>query len=383
MEDDYRSQPLSFDSERFVMHEVPDFASPEAKSMDSLYESFLAEVREGRWNFITEDCVSINYNTNGGDTSILVKFTDQNQHKHTVTLRLFEPEVYDDTIDKAVLLYDFEATFGEEVLSFQSYPEYLMVNLWEDGINGQLANCDESLVMEIPYSVENVDIAKKPFYIFLDKVVSELKPIEWFLSKEEIWPIRWTFDTMNGICLALRAEANNGRWEGVSPENFEFLYTKDWVGIFLRYGVEDLYSMQYRLSVGTNYPIYNEGKMQADYTIGHCSEDEREMKCVSFINRQFQKQAMTLLEIPFSYNADIQRTQHNEIIITFDAKDAFQKFCLMLDIMLPLHKKFTTTKQVISSEALKAIKGLSQAFDLQPCRKVEPYAFFADGHFLK
>ncbi len=371
-----------------TLHEIPEYASPTAKLVGELYSTLQTDVTQGKWKELTAENISLDFNPNIGSVCLEIKFKDKNSHNHSISLGVFPwnwCEVNCDYLDKASIRYIFEGVFETNSLTIQSFAEYLKFCLWEDGLKPELTNCDKGFTVDIATPLD-YDALYHTLYSIIDKLDREIKPIEWFCSKDDFWPVRKQHKQVSSIYSMLKEEADKGRWKDVSRNNFILEYNRDWTGIFLRYRAEnESYTMWFRISVGTNYPNYHRD-IQCDYYFSTSGEfDDNLSECYRAINKEFIEAAHQLLEVPFSYNAELSSlSKYGEIIITCRQADGFQKFCLMLDIMLPLIRQFKTIKPLYGSVALNKKKLLEKLLSspLEISQELEPYSPFAKGHFM-
>ena len=70
------------DSPIFIKHEVPDYACNNSKKLSLYFFLLRGEIRENRWNGISENDISLTYNTYDGCTEVEVVFRDKNNHAH-------------------------------------------------------------------------------------------------------------------------------------------------------------------------------------------------------------------------------------------------------------------------------------------------------------
>ena len=76
------------DSPIFIKHEAPDYACNNSKKLSQYFFLLRGEIRENRWNGISENDIFLTYNTYDGCTEVEVVFRDKNNHAHHFTMQL-------------------------------------------------------------------------------------------------------------------------------------------------------------------------------------------------------------------------------------------------------------------------------------------------------
>ena len=101
-------------------------------------------------------------------------------------------------------------------------------------------------------------------------------------------------------------------------------------------------------------------------------------------NLKFSEIANFVLDIPFGWKSLFFHSDDGFYINTF-RECAFQKYCLMLDCILPLKNKYEASEIFISPELLEYKKNLEESFvmDLEIDQKQEPDHIFNHGYFIE
>lgn len=162
------------DSPKFIRHEIPDNASVRALRLREDYKLLRANIEACAWPHITSGCLRLDYNTSDGRVRITVGFTDKNKHSHTFSILSYRGK-------RLQCEYEFEGSVDAPVVSFRSYAEWLMLQLWQYEIDAELCKCDRGLIISA-----NIDNAYNVMSKMLDIVTNNIKPIDWFLSKEPV-----------------------------------------------------------------------------------------------------------------------------------------------------------------------------------------------------
>lgn len=362
------------DSPKFILHYIPDNASEIALVLREAYTLLQANISACVWHPITLDCISLEYNTNDGGIHIDVRFTDTNNHTHSFVIN------YSGS-DMILCEYMFEGGVDAPVASFRSYAEWLMLQLWQFEINAELCHCDRGL--NIPVSVNRVyDVMSK----MLDIVINNIKPIEWFLSKEPVWQFYRTYYDLCKMLPLLQEETAKGRWKDVKPENFRLIRNTDCALICLDYTDNSNYVMQFRVGMTKNgFAAERTDKfMEMFYRFDNHAQSESFRLYLDNENKEFSRIANIILEMPFSWKTLLFHSDDGFYINTY-REYAFQKYCLMLDCILPFIGRYEATDIYIAPEILEKKKELEEALftELEISKEQEPDLIFSHGQFIE
>lgn len=360
----------------FISHEIPDSASESALRIKDISELLRANLSALVWLGINEKNLVLTFNTYTGDATVDICFTDANNHTHH-----FYVKSMGYTRNQVVCEYLFEGSFNAEVVSFRSYAEWLMLQLWQFEIGVELCNCDRGLTVSV--SPEKAyDIITK----MLDIVTNNIKSIEWFLSGEPVWQFYRTYYELQKMLPLLQEEAAKERWRDVRPEHFRLIRNTDCALICLDYTDNRNYSMQFRVGMkkGGFGAERTDKFMDMFYEFESYSQYEEVRKYFEKENREFSEIANAILEIPFSWKTLLFHSSEGLYINTY-REYAFQKFCLMLDIILPFKDKYEATEVFIAPEILEKKKELEIALsvDLEISKEQEPDLVFSHGHYIE
>ncbi|MBD5387245.1 hypothetical protein HDR70_05110 [bacterium] len=362
------------DSPSFITHDIPDNASETALKLRDSYRMLKANILASTWSYISIDDIELTYNIYDGRVLISIMFTDSNNHTHTFTITSFGE-------GKAVCEYLFEGSLNADAVSFRSYAEWLMLQLWQFEIGVELCNCDRGLSVSV--SPEKVyDIISK----MLDIVTNNIKPIEWFISEEPVWQFNRTYYDLQKMLPLLQEEAAKERWKDVKPENFRLIRNADCALISLDYTDNGTYTMQFRVGMKKGGFAAERTDMFMDmfYHFENHAHNEEIYKYFEEQNREFSEIANIVLDIPFKWKALLFHSEDGVYINTY-REYAFQKYCLMLDCIIPLKDQYEATKPFISSELLSRKKDLEIALstELEISEEQESTYIFTHGHFIE
>ena len=362
------------DSPKFIRHEIPDNASVRALRLREDYKLLRANIEACAWPHITSGCLRLDYNTYDGRVRITVGFTDKNKHSHTFSILSYRGK-------RLQCEYEFEGSVDAPVVSFRSYAEWLMLQLWRYEIDAELCKCDRGLIISA-----NIDNAYNVMSKMLDIVTNNIKPIDWFLSKEPVWQFYRTYYDLCKMLPLLQEEASKGRWKDVVPEDFRLVRNADCALICLDYTDNRNYTMQFRLGMTkTGFATERTDKfMDMFYHFENHAPNDELRAYLDKENREFSKIANIMLEIPFSWKALLFHSDDGFYINTY-RENAFQKYCLMLDWIIPFKNRYEATELYVASELLEMKKRLetSLSTDLEISKEQEPNLIFSHGHFIE
>lgn len=362
------------DSPKFIRHEIPDDTSIEALKLRDAYRLLESNVLAQVWQPVTTDCISLEYNTYDGHVCIMVSFTDSNKHSHSFSIKFHETGT-------TFCEYLFEGAMDASVAIFRSYAEWLMLQLWQFEIDAELCHCDRGLKISV-----SVDQAYDVMSKMLDIVTNNIKPINWFLSQEPVWQFCRTYYDLCKMLPLLQEEAAKGRWKDVRPENFRLIRNTDCALICLDYTDNNNYVMQFRVGMTKNgFAAERTDKfMDMFYRFDNHAQSESLRLYLDKENREFSRITNIILEMPFSWKTLLFHSDDGFYINTY-REYAFQKYCLMLDCVLPFIDIYEATDIYIAPEILEKKKELEKALstELEISKEQEPDLIFSHGHFIE
>lgn len=151
-------------SPSFISHEIPDSASETAIIIKDIAELLRVNLSAFVWLGADENDLVLTYNSYTGDAAIEVCFTDTNNHTHHFFVKSMGY-----TGNQVVCEYLFNVSINADVVSFRSYAEWLMLQLWQFEIGVELCNCDRGLAVSV--SPEKVyDIISKMLDIVTNNI---------------------------------------------------------------------------------------------------------------------------------------------------------------------------------------------------------------------
>lgn len=362
------------DSQISVRHEVPDNALKFALKLREDYRLLQANVSACVWHYIKQECLALEYNTYNGKICISVCFADANNHTHTFSIKSGVHE-------RILCEYLFEGAIDAPVASFRSYAEWLMLQLWQFEIDAELCKYDRGLIVNT-----EIDSAYNVLSKMLDIVTNNIKPIDWFLSEEPVWQFYRTYYDLCKMLPLLQEGAAKGRWKDIKPENFRLIRNTDCALICLDYTDNSNYVMQFRVGMTKNgfAAEHTDKFMDMFYRFDNHAQSESFRLYLDNENKEFSRIANIILEMPFSWKTLHFHSDDGFYINTY-REYAFQKYCLMLDCVLPIIDRYEATDIYIAPEILEKKKELEKALstDLEISREQEPDLLFSHGHFIE
>lgn len=280
------------------------------------------------------------------NAEILFCFIDRNNHSHKVTVSFYG----DDVSTTCWFSYLFSAdNFDENTISVQSFAECLMVQLWDLGIDANLCKCDWGL--EFTSSIDSIALNMD---ILANIIVSSIKPMEWFYSKESIWKFYKVHYHLLQILPLIQKEAESGRWKNVKADNFTILRDKSQAYIVLAYQEAGVYDMTFKVGFNDNGfdPDVSSEWFTCEYDFNIRTQEDDIKDYYLSEQKEFCKTASVILDWTsynsfFAYDDDL-----TALTLFVSQKWAFQKYCLMLDVMIPLLLKYEVSKPLMTKNVL-------------------------------
>ena len=126
----------------FIQHHIPKVAPEYIKQFEDIYSLLKTNIEALVWQPINANNISLDYNTYTTVANIEIRFSDKNAHNHRFKL---VGQTYCPCGEHVYCEYEHEGVFDENVVSYRSYAEWLMLELWRDGFDASLCNCDRGL----------------------------------------------------------------------------------------------------------------------------------------------------------------------------------------------------------------------------------------------
>lgn len=323
------------DSPIFIKHDVPEYACDNSKKLSQYFFLLRREIIKNRWNGISENDISLTYNTYDGCTEVEVVFRDKNNHAHHFTMQLLPDNGFGDTDeDRFRLLYLFDCKFDKNAFSIRSFAEYLAIHLEYEGFEPTLMKCDKGL--DIPCSVE---CAYDGICKLIDITLSNIKPLVWFYSQK---PYIKSFEGMiyylAGVKARLQLECCNGKWNKINPECFKL----------------ELYKEEKEIALQVAYIVDDVWELSLSINVAQC-DDYFDLTCTfnCYLNPNLSDGIKRQLDILFAdflytlksaqgntYISCGDRKDHSIRIQYFYIEDTFDLFCKMLDEIVPALQNF-------------------------------------------
>lgn len=331
---------------RFIRHDVPKGAPEYVVELYEEFQTLHFLAQQGNWSRVKPENIVFEYSIYDNDADIIINFNDNNNHSHRIIVS-FDRDVVSAT---CWISYRFTAeNFDENARIVQSFAEYLMLQLWDLGMDAELCDCDWGLEFS-----SAVDSIAQNVNLMINAIISSIKPMEWFYSNDTIWKFRPIYLHLLRILPELRHEAETGRWKGVKSENFTLVRNTTQAYITLSYQHAGIYDMCFKVGFNENGfdPDVSGEWLSCEYQF-HIRAKDNEVRDY-YIEEQKQccRIASTILDMT-SYNALFAYDQEDEALtLLIERRWAFQKYCLILDILLPIIFKYEASKPLVTTDML-------------------------------
>lgn len=324
------------DSPIFIKYEVPEYACDNSKKLSQYFFLLRGEIRKNRWNGISENDISLAYNTYDGCTKVRIIFRDRNNHAHHFIMQLVPDNGFGDIDDDSFrLIYLFEGKFDENALSIRSFAEYLSIYLQYEGFEPTLIKCDKGLSISSTVEYAYDEICK-----LIDITQAHIKPLVWFYTKEpNINSFKEVCYYLAGVKAALQMECCNGRWSKVNPECFNLeIYNDDKeAALYITYVVDDVWKIVLSANVAQYESYFYLNCTFNCYPQTHLSNEVKRQLGALFAD--FLSTLKIVNENIYVSCGDMK--SHSISIQYFHIEDTFNIFCKMLDEIVPAIHNYT------------------------------------------
>lgn len=185
----------------------------------------------------------------------------------------------------------------------------------------------------------------------------------------------------------VRMEAAKGRWADVKPQHFRLMKDENQSYLTLSYSEGGIYDMTFNVGtkIGGFDPEASGEWFECIYEF-RCFSCDAEIKAFYMEEQQMlYRLASTILDW-ISYKAlFFYRDEENHFSIAVKRELAFTKFCLMLDVFLPLKNKHEASKTLITKSILAQKETLENVLGstLEIVPPDKPDYIFSHGHFME
>lgn len=364
---------------RFIIHEVPANSTEHMKTFYAAFKRLKDVAGENKWAGIDADNLQFEYSTYDENAEIIFSYMDKNEHTHRIEISLWHDAVSSLCWFSYVLKAE---NFASDVTAVQSYAESLMLQLWDLGIDAELCRCDWGLEFSssIDDVFENMDTV-------ITSIITSIKPMEWFYSDEDIWRCYRVYYKLKQFLPKIQEEASKGRWPNVKPENFILERDKHQAYITLRYFNDQIFNLSFKLGMQDNG--FDEGMtgswFESCYDFTCIAKDSDVVEYYSREQMQICKAGSAILDM-IGYKMLFFYGEGNKSFgIIVDEDWAVEKFCLMLDVMLPLFYKHEATRPLITKGILEKKKQLEGMLGtpMEIVESKEPDYIFRNGKYVE
>lgn len=372
-------------SAQFITSELPIDASAEMRCFeDNLYtlRKLVGNLKIARFS---ENNLCLEYNTYDHSLGIKFEYIDFNDHRHIVTATLAY-YTHEGALRKYVCdyLYQFQGNnFDEEKLSVNSYAEDLMLKMWDNGIDAEL--CDYGRGLSFSSTVDKVtDVMLKS----IELIVNNIKPMSWFYEKIPGWRFLNIYHQLNKILPLLKQEAADERWLGVKPTNFLICRDAHQANIKLIYTEEGLYEMVLSIGMEENGfdPDLTGEWLKCEYCFNIFSNDEEVKSYLESEHSEFFGVTSRIMEwINYKSLFACGEEKDTDFVIVLGKEWAYRKFCLLLDIMMPIRYRYIANKAFVSKEMLAQKEKIERMLgtEMEVVEDEDSRRVFNHGHFLE
>lgn len=351
-----------------------------AKHLEAIYHSLHAKADKGIWKSITSNNISLTYETTTGITKTGVWFKDHNGYNHTICLEAVPALEFGDIneVDKCFCKYLFEGNFNSEE-PVRSFAGFVMLKLWEKDIEAELSPCGSQLKIQV-----KEDKIEQVLWAAIRAVTANLKEEKWFHSTEIVWGFIDTNRWLQQVLPLLKEEASKDRWFGVKPEHFKIKKGSDECFIILEQEVKGWYKLFFRIGRDEYFHLDTPYQLDINCVFELTAKDEVLCNYLYEQNRKFLSSHYNSLPYIFSYNSCLYQWD-NGFQIGTKRKYGFQKYCLMLDIMIPLMDFYEAPFPPHTQQFLQENKVLEQFLSSPDFEVVEdstPYYLYREGKWV-
>ena len=249
------------------------------------------------------------------------------------------------------LYYLFKAdNFEESIVSVNSFAEDLMLNLWNKGIDAELSDLDWGLTF-----TSSIDDVSETIISVIEILVSSIKPMSWFNSDTTGWRFHSIYSQLNEMLPLLQHEATIDRWPDIKSSNFIIDRNSYQAKIKLTYREDRLFEMIFSLGLSENGfdPDISGEWMECEYQFNILTQDEDFKSYLETEHSQFFQIVTSILD-GINYKSLFAYGENDKNFVIIVKKEwALKKFCLMLDVMMPLRYRYKVNESYIPKTMLK------------------------------
>lgn len=311
-------------------------------------------------------------------------FVDANNHKHTFTVRYSPSNAASNNaaglIPHVECRYLWEGKVDTEKLAFNSFAEYLMLELWRIKIDVELTDCSRGLKVLVP--IEN---AVDTLWSMIQITSVSLRPKDWFTSDFTGWifyPV-YRFLTED-LIIQLQNEAREDRWKNITPANFIISRAEDHALLCVEYGEENLYRISFNIGMRDGSfllpSIYKH--LEIEFDMENLSTNPEIHSYMDEVMTDFMKFVRAYMDIAFNYHA-LFVTSETGFSVMVERKWALDKFCLLLDLFHGLVDGYRAERPLITSEIDAVVSRLRETMsaDFEIVKDDDTLKVFANGNY--
>lgn len=336
-------------SSEFIKNEVPKSAPDSFKEFARNLTRLQADAAAGIWPKVNPDNFSVEYNTYTESVSIVFRFTDDNQDEHMLRVDLHTIMQHGTPVaDKCRWTYFHDMWKSDKGASvINSFPEYYMLELWKIGFDAELGSLSEDLTFKTDSNCVYEQMSQ-----CVSTLLSSLKPLSWYTEYYEGWRFSRIYETLKHLVEEIRQEAADGRWEDVKPENFYFIRDEGQAFLVLCFTDSSNYSMTFKL--GSDEGIMNtfEEAIACVYEFKCFSSDNQIKRYYEEEQERLYNNMSTILHAISYKSLFVFDENQKRFEVLMDSSWAVRKYCLMLDVCIPLKNVHEAESQLITKGML-------------------------------
>ena len=168
----------------------------------------------------------------------------------------------------------------------------------------------------------------------------------------------YIYENLISFLPVLQEEANKNRWKGVKAENFKIERTSEECYLMLEYEMPNCYKFFFRMGRGEYFNFDDPYEVDVNYIFEPTSNDDELNSLLDKENNKFLTQSYPFLFSIFSHNVYFCAWD-NGFQNGVELKFALQKYCLMLDVMIPLMSNYEVSQPFSINILLQYNKVLS------------------------
>lgn len=196
--------------------------------------------------------------------------------------------------------------------------------------------------------------------------------------------IDYIYENLISFLSVLQEEANKNRWKGIKAENFRIERTSESCYLMLEYEMQNCYKFFFRMGRGEYFNFDDPYEVDVNYIFEPTSNDDELNSLLDKENNKFLTQSYPFLFSIFSHNVYFCAWD-NGFQNGVELKFALQKYCLMLDVMIPLMDFYEAPQPLLAQQYLqqnKALEPFLYSTDFDILEDSTPFYLYRAGNWI-